>query len=52
MTVITLGIWFALITSTLIELDLAHVFGRRRTMKGIDKLRDHVIVCRIARYRM
>jgi len=43
--VTTLGIWFALITSTLVELDLAHVFGRRRTMKAIEKLRGHVIVC-------
>ena len=42
--VTTLGIWFALITSRLVELDLAHVFGRRRTTKAVDKLRDHVIV--------
>ena len=43
--VTSLGIWFALITSTLVEMDLAHVFGKRRTMKVIEKLKDHVIVC-------
>lgn len=41
----TLGIWFALITSTLVEMDLAHAFRRRRTMKAIEKIKNHIIVC-------
>ena len=43
--VVSLAIWFALITSTLVEMDLAHMFRRRRTMKSIDKLKNHMIVC-------
>ncbi len=43
--VAALGIWFALITSTLVEMDLAHAFRRRRTMKAIEKLKNHIIVC-------
>ncbi len=40
-----LGVWFALLTSLLVEMDLTHVFLTRRTMNKIDTLRDHVIVC-------
>jgi voltage-gated potassium channel len=40
-----MGIWFALITSLLVELDLTHVFRRRRLKRDIEKLEDHVIVC-------
>ncbi len=40
-----LGLWFALITALFIEGDLAGTFQRRRQMKAIAKLRDHVIVC-------
>lgn len=40
-----MGVWFALITSLIVELDLKNVFRRRRTMKEIDQLSDHVIVC-------
>lgn len=40
-----LGLWFALITAFFIEMDLAGTLQRRRTMKTIAKLRDHVIVC-------
>lgn len=40
-----MGIWFALITSLLVELDLTHGFRRRRLMKEIAELEDHVIVC-------
>jgi len=43
--VAALGIWFALITSTIVEMDLAHTFRKRRTMNTIDKMKDHVIVC-------
>lgn len=40
-----LGTWFALITSLLVELDLTHVFRKRRLMKDLAQLEDHVIVC-------
>lgn len=40
-----LGVWFALITASLVEMDLAHAFRRRRTMKAIEKVKNHVIVC-------
>ncbi|MFQ5678121.1 MAG: potassium channel family protein [Gemmatimonadota bacterium] len=41
----SMGLWFALITSAIVEMDLAHVFRTRRTMKEIDRLRDHIVVC-------
>ncbi|MEN8144100.1 MAG: NAD-binding protein, partial [Gemmatimonadota bacterium] len=44
-----MGLWFALITSSLVEMDLAHVFKTRRAMKEISKLRNHTIVCGIGR---
>lgn len=40
-----LGVWFALLTSLLVELDLSHVFLTRRTMNKIENLKDHIIVC-------
>jgi len=40
-----MGIWFALITSAFVEMDLAHVLRNRRTMKKIGKLKDHIILC-------
>lgn len=40
-----LGVWFALVTSAIVEMDLAHVFLTRRTMKKIETLKDHYIVC-------
>ncbi|MFQ5745650.1 MAG: potassium channel family protein [Gemmatimonadota bacterium] len=40
-----IGLWFALLTSALVEMDLAHVFRTRRTMKEIGKLRNHILVC-------
>lgn len=40
-----LGVWFALVTSAIVEMDLAHVFRTRRTMKKIETLKDHYIVC-------
>lgn len=43
--VTTIGIWFALITATLVEMDLAHAFRKRRTMKTLEKLSGHVVVC-------
>lgn len=40
-----LGVWFALVTSAIVEMDLAHVFLTRRTMKKIETLKEHYIVC-------
>lgn len=40
-----IGLWFALLTSAIVEMDLAHVFRTRRTMKEIGKLRNHFLVC-------
>ena len=40
-----MGVWFAFITSFIIELDLQHVFRTRRVMKAIDNIQDHVIIC-------
>lgn len=40
-----MGIWFAVLTAAIVEMDLGHVFRTRRDMKNIEKLKDHVIVC-------
>ena len=40
-----LGLWFAFLTSFIVELDLAHVFRHRRILKEIKKMKNHVIVC-------
>ena len=40
-----LGMWFALVTASLVRMDLGNQYRKRRTTKGIARLRDHVIVC-------
>lgn len=40
-----LGIWFALITSFIVELDLRHFLRKRRIMKEIESLSGHIILC-------
>jgi voltage-gated potassium channel len=40
-----LGLWFAFLTSFIVELDLRQVLWRRRTLKEITKMKNHVIVC-------
>jgi voltage-gated potassium channel len=40
-----MGLWFAFLTSFIVELDLTHVLRRRRTEKAIKKMNNHVIVC-------
>ncbi len=40
-----MGLWFALITSLIVELDLTNVLRRRRVMREINKLEDHFIIC-------
>lgn len=40
-----MGIWFAVLTGAIVEMDLGHEVRTRRDMKNIEKLEDHVIVC-------
>jgi voltage-gated potassium channel len=40
-----LGLWFAFLTSFIVELDLANVFRRQRTQRQVKKMKNHVIVC-------
>ena len=40
-----MGLWFALITAALVEMDLAETFRTRSVMKKIQDLSDHVVVC-------
>jgi voltage-gated potassium channel len=40
-----LGLWFAFLTSSIVELDLAHVFRNRRILKEIKRMKNHIIVC-------
>ena len=40
-----MGIWFAFLTSFIVELDLQNVFRERRVMKEIAGVSNHVIVC-------
>lgn len=40
-----MGAWFAVLTAAIVEMDLGHVFRRRRDMRNMEKLQDHVIVC-------
>jgi voltage-gated potassium channel len=40
-----MGLWFALLTSAIVEMDLAEAFRSRRTMKKIVDLSGHVVVC-------
>jgi voltage-gated potassium channel len=40
-----MGLWFAVLTSAIVEMDLAQVFRIRRTMKRIEQLKNHVVVC-------
>ncbi|MEJ2206469.1 MAG: potassium channel protein [Gemmatimonadota bacterium] len=40
-----LGFWFANLTSLIVELDLKDALRRRRSMRDIAKMKDHVIIC-------
>ena len=40
-----LGAWFALITASLVRMDLRNTYRRRRTMKKAARMKDHVIIC-------
>lgn len=39
-----LGLWFAFLTSFILELDLMDVLWRRRNLKEVKKMKNHVIV--------
>ena len=43
--IVTLAVWFALITATLVEMDLGQAFRKRRTMNRINRIKDHIILC-------
>ena len=45
MGVIGLGIWWALMTALIVELDLGGALRRRRKMKHMESLKDHYVVC-------
>ena len=40
-----MGFWFANLTSLIVELDLHETLRRRRNMREIGKMKNHVIVC-------
>ena len=40
-----LGAWFALITASLVRMDLRKTYERRKTMKKARRMKDHVIIC-------
>lgn len=40
-----MGVWFALLTSFLVELDLTQVMRSRRIAKRIGNMKNHIIVC-------
>ena len=40
-----LGIWIGLLTSFIVETDLARTLKQRKVMKTVMKLSDHIIVC-------
>ena len=40
-----LGMWFALVTASLVRMDLRNQYRKRKTMKGLARMRNHVIVC-------
>lgn len=44
-----MGVWFAALTSAIVEMDLAHVFRTRRDMKRTENLNNHIIVCGVGR---
>lgn len=40
-----LGLWFAFLTSFIVELDLGRALRRRRTLNKVGKMKNHVIIC-------
>lgn len=44
-----LGIWWALITALIVELDLGGVLRRRKKMKQLEELEGHYVICGVGR---
>lgn len=44
-----LGIWWALITALIVELDLGGVLRRRRKMKQLEDMENHYVICGVGR---
>lgn len=44
-----LGIWWALTTALIVELDLGGVLRRRRKMKQLEQMEDHYVICGVGR---
>ncbi len=40
-----LGMWFALVTASMLRMDLRNTYKRRKIMKRLGRIKDHVIVC-------
>lgn len=40
-----LGLWFALLTSMIVQFDLRDVFRKRKMSRGLKTMKNHVIVC-------
>lgn len=40
-----LGAWFALITASIVRMDLRNTYRRRRSMKKASRMKNHVIIC-------
>ena len=40
-----LGMWFALVTASMLRMDLRNTYKRRKIMKRLGRMKDHVIVC-------
>jgi len=45
----SMGLYWALITSLIVELDLGDVLRRRQMTKKLEQMEDHVIVCGVGR---
>ncbi len=41
----SMGLWFALITSAIVEMDLTNVIRLRKTRRKMMQLKDHIILC-------
>ncbi len=40
-----LGMWFALVTAAMVRMDLGNNYAKRKTMKRLQRIRNHMIVC-------
>lgn len=40
-----MGIWFGVVAALLVELDLNDILSKRKKMKRLEEVRDHVIIC-------